>query len=81
MLNNPDYYKNITINYPSIIPSPWAREIELDINRTFPDEPEFPVHKIRNVLLAFSRRNQTIGYCQGFNFIVGTLLKVYKNEV
>jgi len=37
--------------------------------------------KLKNVLLAYSRRNITIGYCQGFNFIVGKLLKIYTEEV
>jgi hypothetical protein len=36
--------------------------------------------KLKNVLLAFSRRNISIGYVQGFNFIVGRLLKVLDNE-
>jgi len=36
---------------------------------------------MRNILTAYSRRNLTIGYCQGFNFIVGRLLKVMENEV
>jgi hypothetical protein len=35
---------------------------------------------LKNVLLAYSRRNISIGYCQGFNFIVGRLLKVFNNE-
>ncbi len=36
--------------------------------------------KLRNVLLAYSRRNISIGYVQGFNFIVGRLLKINQNE-
>ena len=28
-----------------------------------------------------SRRETTIGYCQGFNFIVGKILKICGNEV
>ncbi len=56
-----------------------------DVRRTFPDDPMFRkedvLHKLKNVLLAYSRRNITIGYCQGFNFIVGRLLKIYTEEV
>ena len=29
---------------------------------------------MKNILIAFSMRNLTIGYCQGFNYIVGKLL-------
>jgi hypothetical protein len=35
---------------------------------------------LRNILLAFSRRNICIGYVQGFNFIVGRLLKIITDE-
>jgi hypothetical protein len=57
----------------------------MDLWRTFPDDPFFKnennIKKLKNVLLAYSRRNLSIGYCQGFNFIVGRLLKIYQNEV
>jgi hypothetical protein len=36
--------------------------------------------RLRNILKAYSRRNISIGYVQGFNFIVGRLLKVNQNE-
>jgi hypothetical protein len=36
--------------------------------------------KLKNILIAYSRRNNSIGYVQGMNFIVGNLLKVVKNE-
>jgi len=38
------------------------------------------IKKLRNILLAFSRRNVSIGYVQGFNFIVGRILKIVANE-
>ena len=38
-------------------------------------------HQIRNILIAFTRRNSSIGYTQGFNLIVGRLLQIVKNEV
>jgi hypothetical protein len=57
----------------------------MDLHRTFPGDPYFEkednVKKLKNILLAYSRRNISIGYCQGFNFIVGRLLKVYDSEV
>jgi hypothetical protein len=57
----------------------------MDLHRTFPGDPYFEkeenIIKLKNILLAYSRRNISIGYCQGFNFIVGRLLKVYDSEV
>ena len=66
IINNPNYYLNLTKNYPDYIPCPYEDQINLDIPRTFP---------------AYSRRNSSIGYCQGFNYIVGKILKLCQNEV
>lgn len=52
---------------------PAARQIELDLHRTFPNNKHFTCptstfpDKLRRVLLAFSWQNPTIGYCQGLN--------------
>ena len=84
--NNPNYYTNLTTNYPETsVPSPYITQIDLDIKRTFPNDTFFHnpliLRKLRNVLIAYSRRNTTIGYAQGFNFIVGKILKQIPNEV
>ena len=85
MQDYPNYYNDILNSYPDYIPSLFDKTIENDLNRTFPDEEFFKdkenINKIRNILIAFSRRNSSIGYTQGFNFIVGRLLSVIKNEV
>ena len=85
MTNNPNYYKNLTLNFPQNIPSPYLEQIEVDLKRTFPEEEFFHkeenIIKLKHVLLAYSRRNISIGYCQGFNFIAGKLLKIIENEV
>jgi TBC1 domain family member 8/9 len=64
-------------------PNPCFNQIELDLRRTFPNDPAEHMEKyigpLRNVLSTFVKRNPTIGYCQGMNFIVGNLLK-YLNE-
>lgn len=56
-----------------------------DLKRTFPTDSFFKeqknIIKLKNILIAFSRRNSSIGYCQGFNFIAGKILKVCENEV
>ena len=85
MLNFPNYYHNILYNYPDYIPSIYEQTIEKDLNRTFPEEEFFQkketIDKLRNILLAFSRRNSSIGYNQGFNLIVGRILEVVEDEV
>lgn len=35
---------------------------------------------MRNVLTTYVKRNPTVGYCQGMNFIVGRLLKFMNEE-
>ena len=81
---HPGYYKNL-IEYCKNMPCPMGHQIELDLKRTFPKDPFFQeeenIKKLKNILLAFSRRNSSIGYCQGFNLIVGKILKVCENEV
>jgi hypothetical protein len=65
------------------------KQIELDLTRTFPESKEFDVDtpegqanlaRLRRVLVAFSWRNQVIGYSQGLNFIVAVLLKELLDE-
>jgi hypothetical protein len=85
MKYNNNYYSNLIENYPESIASPYENQIDLDLDRTFPQDPFFQdkknLTKLKNILLAFTRRESTIGYCQGFNFIVGKLLKVCEDEV
>ncbi len=83
--NNPNYYENITQNFPDTIPSPYLGQIEADLLRSYPEDPFYfdqsNINSMRRILLAFSRRNISIGYCQGFNFIVGKLFKILLDEV
>ena len=76
---NKNYYrklKNLAMSYPN----PSFGQIELDLRRTFTElkaaKSERLIIKLRNVLSAYTKRNPTIGYCQGMNFLVGRLLKV-----
>lgn len=54
------------------------------MHRTFPEDPAFQdarmIRKLRNILISFSRRNISIGYVQGFNFLAGRILKIISNE-
>jgi len=42
-------------------------------------EPSF-LEKLKNILVCYSIRNTSIGYCQGMNFIVCRLLLIMNNE-
>ena len=85
MKDFPNYYDDILNEYPNYVPCLFEKNIENDLNRTFPEEEFFQdsdnINKIRNILIAFSRRNSSIGYTQGFNFIIGRMLQVMQNEV
>ena len=56
----------------------------MDIQRTFPDEKlcmeKSFLEKLKNILLCYSIRNTSIGYCQGMNFIVCRILLIMDNE-
>ncbi|ORY13518.1 rab-GTPase-TBC domain-domain-containing protein [Clohesyomyces aquaticus] len=74
----PGYYEDLVHNgddNPSII-----AQIQMDINRTLTDNIFFRkgpgVHKLNEVLLAYSRRNPEVGYCQGMNLITACLLLI-----
>jgi hypothetical protein len=78
------YYYKIIYEYPEYILSKWDTIITADLNRTYPNDEYFKKpenrKKIKNVLTAYSRRNSKIGYCQGFNFIVARLLRIFNKE-
>ena len=84
MIQHPKYYDFLLNQYPKNIELPNEHQIELDLKRTFPEDKYFheteTINKLRNVLLTYSKRNLSIGYVQGFNFIVGRMLKYISNE-
>ena len=84
MENNKNYYKNLFIDYFKFIPSACENQINKDIIRTFIDpikaENNELILKLKNILIAYSRRNITVGYCQGFNFIIGELLDFFNEN-
>ncbi|KAL8827864.1 MAG: hypothetical protein Q9191_002926 [Dirinaria sp. TL-2023a] len=55
-------------------------QIQMDIHRTMTDNIYFRsgpgVGKLHEVLLAYSRRNPEVGYCQGMNLITASLLLI-----
>ena len=83
MDTHPGYYKNL-IEYSKSMPCLFAHQIDLDLKRTFPNDEkcmtdEFLL-KMRNILLCYSIRNNTVGYCQGMNFLVARLILIIENE-
>ncbi|OCK86409.1 TBC-domain-containing protein, partial [Lepidopterella palustris CBS 459.81] len=77
-LRVPGYYDDLVNNgadNPSIV-----AQIQMDITRTLTDNIFFRrgpgVNKLNEVLLAYSRRNPEVGYCQGMNLITACLLLI-----
>ena len=60
-----------------------TQEIEKDLHRTMPSHPlyqdEDGLNKLRRVLVAYSWKNQEIGYCQSLN-VIAALLLCFLNE-
>ena len=83
MENHPDYYHKL-LQYSKLIPCPSENQIKLDLRRTFPEEKhcmnEKFLEKLKNILVCYSIRNTTVGYCQGMNFIGGRILLIMGNE-
>ena len=85
IINNPGYYDKLK-KLVKISPNfPYIKSITLDLHRTFPSNEFFKeeknLEKLSNILSCFSLRNSiSIGYCQGFNFIVGQILLVTKDD-
>ncbi len=75
---NISYYKYLK-RAPMEYPNPCFQQINLDLRRTFfelkIEKSESLIEKLRNVLTVYTKRNPTIGYCQGMNFLVGRLLR------
>ena len=81
--NNPNYYSNLLNNFPKNNELNQNEiQISLDVNRTFPDDEKFmkKVKSLSNILVAYSRRNLLVGYCQGYNYIVGKILSITNDE-
>ncbi|PGH18432.1 hypothetical protein AJ79_00501 [Helicocarpus griseus UAMH5409] len=78
-LRVPGYYDDLVKGNFNTDPSVVA-QIEMDIHRTLTDNVFFRkgpgVQKLNEVLLAYSRRNPDVGYCQGMNLIAGSLLLI-----
>ncbi|KAJ5813185.1 hypothetical protein N7447_010208 [Penicillium robsamsonii] len=77
----PGYYDDLVYGVGGSDPDPSVvAQIDMDIRRTLTDNVFFRkgpgVGKLKEVLLAYSRRNPEVGYCQGMNLIAGSLLLI-----
>lgn len=83
LANNTTYYDDL-LKLSKEVPSLYEKQIDKDIKRTINDnskDNDDLKRKMKNVLMCYSIRNSSIGYCQGFNFLVLRLLEVLKGEV
>ena len=83
LANNTTYYEDL-LKLTKEVPSLYEKQIDKDIKRTINDNlknNDELKKKMKNVLMCYSIRNSSIGYCQGFNFLVLRLLEVLKGEV
>ena len=81
--SNPTYYSDL-LKLSKEVPSLYSYDIENDLDRTnykLLKEHSYYKDMLRNVLICYSIRNSSIGYCQGFNFIVLRILEITNNEV
>ncbi|EFR01906.1 small G protein signaling modulator 3 [Nannizzia gypsea CBS 118893] len=80
-LRVPGYYDDLVHGHITTQTDPGATaQIAMDIHRTLTDNIFFRkgpgVARLNEVLLAYSRRNPEVGYCQGMNLIAGSLLLI-----
>lgn len=79
-LRIPGYYDGLVGTHDSKDDPAIVAQIQMDINRTLTDNIFFRkgpgVQKLNEVLLAYSRRNPEVGYCQGMNLITACLLLI-----
>ncbi len=77
MRDNVGYYE-LLLTWKGTAHTQFSAQIDKDLQRTYPEEGFLAMpgamQSLRNVLVAYSWRNPSIGYCQGMNFIAGRLL-------
>ncbi|CAM1510570.1 Fc.00g009050.m01.CDS01 [Cosmosporella sp. VM-42] len=79
-LRVPGYYEDLVAQNGKDDDATVVSQIQMDIHRTLTDNIFFRkgpgVQKLNEVLLAYSRRNKDVGYCQGMNLITANLLLI-----
>jgi hypothetical protein len=54
--------------------------IALDVARSYQNSSIVPSESLKNVLSVYAFYNKGIGYCQGMNYIAGTIFTQFRNE-
>ena len=54
--------------------------IDMDVTRSYHNHPKVSHQSLRNVLKTYAFYNPDVGYCQGMNYLVGTLFIVFQDE-
>ncbi|KAK8107400.1 TBC domain-containing protein [Apiospora kogelbergensis] len=76
----PGYYDDLVSQSTEDDDPSVVSQIDMDITRTLTDNIFFRkgpgVGKLKQVLLAYARRNHEVGYCQGMNLIAANLLLI-----
>ena len=85
MKMNPFYYQSLC-ELSEKVPGIFDKQIETDLKRTdipglTPEEKSENYKHLKQILISYSLRNSSIGYCQGFNYITSKLFQVTKDEV
>ncbi|KAG8413471.1 hypothetical protein J3459_015353 [Metarhizium acridum] len=79
-LRVPGYYEDLVAQNGADDDAAVVSQIQMDIHRTLTDNIFFRkgpgVQKLNELLLAYSRRNKDVGYCQGMNLIAANLLLI-----
>ncbi len=57
-----------------------AAQVAKDVDRTWPRHRWLNLDALQRVLVAYARRNRDVGYCQGLNLVVATLLLLMGEE-
>ncbi|XP_033737706.1 TBC1 domain family member 2B-like [Pecten maximus] len=82
----PHYYKSLMTRSGDTPHNPAAKQIELDLLRTLPNNKYYEssdsdgVTKLRRILVAYSLHNPVIGYCQGLNRLAAIGLLFLEEE-
>ena len=79
-LRVPGYFESLVAQAPDNDDPQVTSQIRADITRTLTDNIFFRkgpgIAKLNEVLVAYSRRNIEVGYCQGMNLVVANLLLI-----
>lgn len=67
------------------MPDPFKEQIQLDLKRTFTDDDRFSKGEeylsiMENILCAYAKRNPSVGYWQGMNYLAGMMVRVFEDE-